>query len=295
VIFFLQSNESLNILMSTFLEKSFLSAYLVFNKLYGSTLCMIFCFLSYQVTLAQASDREAVWILSIAPTGSSVYVIDKTFSASPFSGNEVGGAISFLRKKVHSWHELQVQYGYGTLKNSAQGLYKMNQELFSFDYLYLHELDLSAKLNFTYYAGAGLHFIHAGRKYEHFVNNSSSFEYFASLGGVFQVGYSFDKGFSITDRIQIPVISSVVQPAFGSEYSAGNINDLTGVSSFGKSNRIMSFGSFFRCRNDLRLDKSIASKKSLAIGYTWDYYQIGEPRELKSVSHQIMFILSVNL
>lgn len=215
-------------------------------------------------------------------TGSST-AEDQVFSQMKYTGWSLGGGVALRFEKGRSLHEWEAAFAKGTLKqdnNQAQQTYITG------DYTYLRELNNAGNIHLM--AGGCINILYARRSYEGFINYTVSNELIASLGAAGAVSFSFNNGFSVSNRLQIPLVSMVMQPSIYDENPPGKTG--SGLSDFLKSNRFASFGSFLRFKNNLILEKEIGAGQSLSFAYVWDYYQLRSTPAVQQASHQFGFI-----
>src|SRR5262249_5028111 len=132
--------------------------------------------------------------------------------------------------------------------------------------------------NFDYKAGGSFDILYARRDYDNFINYNIANELIASLSAAGEISYDLSNGFSIADRLQIPLISAVMQPSVYDENPPAK--DGSGLSDFLKSNQVGSFGSFLRFKNNLILEKTIGGNQAISFAYTWDFYKVKNEVEM---------------
>lgn len=237
----------------------------------------------------QTGAKADSWVITVGAGASKFSVLDKKFSSVPYSGFGWKTVACVQYERGKAFHELAAGYSNGYLKTDIKPMNDLDQIYFDAGYLNLYDLSRSGEKRFTCKAGGSIHFLYAQRTYNNFINNNISFEFAASLSGVLQVSYAFRNrfaGFSISDRLMVPFISSIVQPAFDAKELPGGINNSgSGGSGFFHSNYIASFPSFTRVKNYLRLDKIFSSRHKISFAYIWDYYQFLRQREVLQASH----------
>jgi hypothetical protein len=241
---------------------------------------------------AQQGDRvsQPQWNFSIgAGTGKS-FVVDKRFTALTFDGTTVAGfaAVNYSGKKAS--HQLDCNYAAGKLQTDNRQNTLHNSH-FSLNYTNLYQLGAGGGRSIVYKAGIGVNILYDGRSFDGFINNNTSFDFAASLSAAASVQYFIGDpaaGFSLKEQISIPVVSVVVQPAFGSNNTPGS-SEKAGFSAgdiFNQS-RIQSFNPFLRFVNMLGIEKRLAERHQVALNYTWDYSHFSGSRKVLQANHTI--------
>ncbi len=231
------------------------------------------------------------WLLKVGGILNKESVVDNTFTAIPYAGINWGGTASVKYQKEKVSHEVECYFSKGNLKTAVNPESSLSNSYFNLDYNNLYTIGSNSAGSVLLMAGGSLNILYARRDYAAFINNNSSFEFAASLGGATEFCYFFNNrlsGFSLSDRINIPLVSAVVQPAFGSDNAAGVLNQ-NGLSAKDLFNyeRIVSFSSFMRIKNLLSIDKMIGPRQKISFNYAWDYYQISGTREVKQAIHSL--------
>jgi hypothetical protein len=251
----------------------------IFPKTPVSLLLLFFLLAGANVIAQESGD----WQITARLFTARSTVKDQVFSQLMYSGWSPGGGAALRFEKGKSLHEWEIAFAKGTLKqdnNQAQQTYITG------DYTYLHGLNNGSNLNVM--AGGSLNILYARRNYDGFINYSVSNELIASLGPAGLISFSFYNGFSVCNRLQIPLVSMVMQPSIYDENPPGKTG--SGLSDFLKSNRFATFGRFLRIKNNLTMEKEIGPGQSLAFTYSWDYYQIRSKPDIQQASHLLGFI-----
>lgn len=236
-----------------------------------------------------ADDQK--WLINVGCIVNKGSVIDNTFSTLPYTGINGGGTASIKYQKKNVSHELESYFSTGNLKTADSRITRLRNSYFNFDYNNLYTISSNSTGSVIMKAGGSLNVLYADREYAEFINNNSSFDFAASLSGAAEFCYFFNNnlsGFSISDRINIPLISAVVQPAFGSNNAAGDLNqNALSAKDLFTYGRIASFSSFMRFKNIVSVEKSITRRQKFSLNYTWDYYQISGSRQVKQANHRL--------
>lgn len=233
---------------------------------------------------------EKDFVIKGGVTLNRINVKDKSFSSIPYSGWKPGFVLSLMIRKQNALQELTVNYNNGKLSMTGFPEQTLQQLFLDVDYTRLYKISRNETASFQSMIGGSLDVLYTKRDYKEFINRNSSFEFAASLCISSEVAYTFQSGilsgFIIKDRVNIPVISLLDQPAFGSEQSEGNLNaEGNALNSFFKSSRIASFSSYLRIKNSLALEKQITDRQVLSFQYNWDYYQVPGNRNVKQALH----------
>lgn len=253
---------------------------------------ILFLLCTFYLSIAQQGDQVGTpqWNFSVGAGAGKSVVQDRRFTALSFDGITVAGfaAISYHKNKTS--HQLECSYTKGNLQtpnkqNTLSGSH------FTADYTNLYQLG-DGNRPFIYKAGICVNVLYNGRSFVGFINNNTSFDFAASLGAAASVQYFIGEqsaGFSIKERISIPLVSAIVQPSFGSNNATGS-SDKAGFSPadiFSQS-RIQSFNSFLRLINMLGVEKRLADRHQLALNYTWDYCHFSGDRNVLQANHTII-------
>lgn len=233
-------------------------------------------------------DSVNKWSISLQILGNRNSVIDKNFSALPYSGNNLGASTSIAYQKKRALHNLKIEYSEGDLETAFQD--KSTQERLNLDYCTLYQFGtLTSTSQLKFYGGGSINFLYAARNYPSFTNNNDSFEAATSLSASVKVVLTPKNklyGFLISNHISVPVISAIQQPAFGSETSSGSINsDGSKLKSIFDNQEIAGFSDFFRVKNELSLGRKLTRKQLISLSYLLDYYHIKSQREVKQSRH----------
>lgn len=259
---------------------------------------IFFCILLVSVTfkplmaqdISKKNDRDI--IIKAGITLNKINVKDESFTAIPYSGWKPGFLFSLIIRKQTALQELSINCNSGKLSMESFPGQALQHLFVDVDYARLYKINGSETAPFQWLAGGNLDLVYTRRDYKQFVNRNNSFEFAVSLGLVSEVAYDFQNGIfsniAIKDRISIPLISLLNQPAFGSEQPEGNLNgEGYTVGAFLKSSSIASFSSYLRIKNSLAIEKSISETQLLSFQYWWDYYQVSGNNSVKQAIHSL--------
>lgn len=235
-----------------------------------------------------AAGYVAQWNFNFGAGAVRMIVADKKLSALSFEGTTVStfASVGYQRNKVS--HQLDFNYGAGTLQTGNKQS-SLQNNYFNADYINLYKLGKGDSRSIIYKAGACVNVLYGARSFNGFINNNTSFDFAASLGVAASLQYFFgdpSAGFSLKDRIEIPAVSVVVQPAFGSNNASGSLDKAGFLASdiFNHSS-IQSFNAFVRMKNVLGIEKRLADRHQIALNYTWDYYRLSGDRKVQQAGH----------
>ncbi|MBI3883256.1 MAG: hypothetical protein HY305_03330 [Sphingobacteriales bacterium] len=280
------------------IDKRMIAATCINKWLNARILLAVLLLLLQLITFAQKKSKPA-YILQVGAGINNFYVIDKNFSSLPYSGIGWGIVGGIQRQQKKLYQQLSFQYATGNLHTSIQPKYYTSQMYVALDYMQLYKLGISRDSALEYKAGAGLNAFLTQRNYGGLGSNSFSYDFALSLSAACEIDYHFKNklhGFSISNRIIVPFVSSIVQPAYGSDDLPGYLpQNNSSVKGLIKSNHIVSFPSFFRIKNSFTLKKKVTEKESLALSYNWDYYQMTTDREVKQANHQLLLTYTIQL
>jgi hypothetical protein len=247
-----------------------------------SAFLLTFFLLAGVIAIAQENNS---WQLRAKLLTCYANVTDPAFSSLSYSGFAVGGEAGVRYEKDRSMHEWAIAYSGGRLK---QDVNRLQQTYITGGYTYLNTVHSSG--NFEYKAGGSIDMLYARRDYEHFINAGISNELIASLSAAGEISCSLFNGFTVADRLQLPLVSALMQPSIYEEDPPGK--EGSRLNDFLKSNRVASFGSFLRIKNNLILEKSIGMNQSISFAYTWDYYKVKDKVPVRQANHQVGIIYS---
>ncbi|MDO6430393.1 hypothetical protein Q4E93_07340 [Flavitalea sp. BT771] len=205
-------------------------------------------------------------------------IIDKNFSAAPFSGVVPGASISLTHEGDRCIHALSINYIGGSLPMSNHPEYEVSVKYFDGAYSWLYKLKKAGGA-WSGGVGGGLMVLYDSRSYAGIVNNNTSFDFAASLALSGAVAYSLNNIWSLSDQMNIPVVSWMIHPPYGQE---------SGLSSFGGSgnrHQIASFSSYMRLKNALSLNRQVGARGMFSLAYCWDYYRIDDLRAVRQAVH----------
>lgn len=215
-------------------------------------------------------------------------IIDKDFSAVPFSGVVPGASISLSHEGDRCIHALSFNYIGGSLKMSNQQEHKVSTKFLDAAYTWLYKLG-AAGGPWTGGAGGGLQVLYNGRTYSGVINNNASFDFAASLALSGAVTYSFNNIWSLSDQMSVPVVSWMIHPPYGQESA------LSSLGGSGNRQKIASFSSFLRLKNMLSLNRQVGTRGMFCLAYSWDYYRINDLREVRQAIHNLGIIYRLTL
>lgn len=259
------------------LKKTF---YLPINmKMQVSLLVLFFLIAGIHVTAQETGN----WQITARLFAANTTVKDQVFTQLNYKGWSLGGGLALRFEKGMSLHEWEVAYSKGTLE---KGNDEAQQTYVTGVYTYLHALNDAGNVQLM--AGGSLDILYARRNYDGFINYNVSNELITSLGAAGAVSLSFGNGFSVSNRLQIPFASMVMQPSIYDENPPGKTG--SGLGDFLKSSRFATFGKFLRFKNNLILEKEIGVGQSLSFAYSWDYYKVRDKPGIQQANHQLGFI-----
>jgi hypothetical protein len=247
----------------------------------GLFLCLILISMRQICAQENPGGASQAWMLGAGFHGSRATIIEESFSSVPYFGNSFGVSVLAGYKKKRSIHELKGYFTKGGLQAASPANSTSDQVHVNADYSWLHGIGPGDHSLFVWKAGAGINVLYAQREYNDLINNNESFEFATSLIGIIEAAHFFNKrwdGFSITNRLCLPLVSFVAQPAFGDEGTLG---------SFGENSQVAGFSSFFRVSNILSLEKKLSGNQKISLFYGWDYYQIRRARRVKQAMHKL--------
>jgi hypothetical protein len=249
--------------------------------LYCVLLCLVFTGAHQVCAQGNQSRTPSDWSVTAGIAGNRAAVIDKSFSSLAYSGLTAGVFAAVRYQKGRSTHELRGGFTKGNLETGSPANSELRQVYVTADYGWLQQIGTNDHLGFVWKAGAGLSGVYAKRRYDGFINNNESFELAASLNATVEGRYFFSNGpggFSIANRICLPLVSFIAQPEFGREASLGSEHT---------DHEVAAFSSFFRVCNILSLEKELTKGRKVFLFYDWDFYQIRRDRAVKQSTHSL--------
>lgn len=229
---------------------------------------------------------QGKWLLGIKGVVTGVRIIDNSFSSIPYAGAVFGASLVVQHAKKNRLHEWEVGYSGGSLQAMKQSAFDLTDRFATIDYVQLYNLRPSATSSIIYRAGGSLNVLYNTRKYGQLINRNSTHELAASLSGAVAVTCLFPNslpGFSITGKLQAPLLSLVNQPVFGNEDAPG------------KHNRLLTVNEFLRLKSAVVLDKKLNGRSRFSLAYNWDYYQLHNDWQVKQARHQASISYSLIL
>jgi hypothetical protein len=238
-------------------------------------LIFLFCFQHLSVQCQQTNQKE--WSLVVHGAVQRTYITDPAYSATPFSGTGWSSGVGLQYLAGRSLHRVEANYSSANLYLPETRREELQPSLLQLGYNYLHQIGNGKRL--VCRAGANLGFIYNDRVYKGFINNNGTYDFAASLGAAVQLDYSLfplTDDFLISNRLELPLISMVQYPDFGSEGTTGR-----------NTNRIGSIPEFLRINNQLSAEKRWTPGFSTSLFYNWDFYRFPLPRSVKQAGHRV--------
>ncbi|MHA4807430.1 hypothetical protein ACX0G9_04970 [Flavitalea flava] len=226
------------------------------------------------------------WRIYAGVTTTHLSVIDKTFSSIPYEGYNIGLCAGLKWDNGRASHEWDAYFSSGTLKTNVNPVASLTQTYLTAGYTHLYHIGPQGMSNpLELKAGGNLHLLYASRDYQGFLNNTVSNEFAASIGAALEINYVFSgvlEGFSLSDKLILPVVSCLRQPGFGGDNAP-------------EDSRLVSYSSLLQFYNGLTLEKNITAHQKISIGYTWDFYRITVVREVKQAANRLALSYHFNL
>lgn len=241
--------------------------------------CLMLQFILLAGMYAYAQDA-ASWQLRAKLFAGYANVKDEVFSKLNYTGWSAGAGAAVRFEKGRSLHEWEVAFSKGNLEHENNGA---QQTYITGDYTYLYSLREQADINYD--VGGSINILYAKRSYDDFINYNVSNELITSLSVVGAMSVSLGNGFSVYDRLQLPLVSMVMQPSVYDENAPGKTG--SGLKDFFKSSRLASFRSFLRIKNNLILEKEIGLRQSISFAYSWDFYRVRDQIGIRQANHQL--------
>lgn len=234
------------------------------------------------------------WRLSAGVLLDRSAVIDEKFSAASYSAIIPGGMIDIRHKSARAMHDVAVVFSTGKLGSSAAPSYTTAQSALTVDYSVLYRIAKSSNGMFACRVGGGLQFSYNERSFNDFVNSTPSFETLASMGPVADFSYRVT-GFTLSDRITLPVLFSFSQSPYTSLPGTGSSGNKSGVGYFFDSNRWVLAPELFRIKNSFVMTREINDKQSVSVSYNWQFYKIKGRQAVLQANHQLAVLYSYKL
>lgn len=214
-----------------------------------------------------------------------INAIDETFSLVPFRGWKPGAIVELAFAGNRLTQDISVKFFSGKLAASPESSYEAKQLFASFKYNRLYLLtgtDKSFKIMF----GGSFQSKYVQRKYLDFTNNQRSFEFISSLGAVANFSLvlknsKFEEMVELIDRVNIPIVGVLYQPAFGSDQTVGNMEGKNGIIDFFKSSHVVSFPDYLEFTNCFSVKKNISHNQFVGLMYDVNIYRISGVRKMR--------------
>ncbi len=265
----------------------------------ATLLCLLLLITNKSTGQLQAEKNKQGLFLSINVLASRSIVIDKKFSALPFSGTNAGTAFAAEYRRGKTAHHIEAYYTKGNLSTGISPKNKLNQRILNIEYSNVYLIYISKNKLLQCHAGPGIQLLYNKKFFENFINLNRSFETALSLVAAFQVKYNLPddlKGLSISNRFVIPLAGAISQPVYAS--NSADEQELTksyGFSSFFKTAQAVSINKFFSLKNNLAIEKKLNDKHTLAVNYNWAYYKVKTVREVVQANHQLGILYQYKL
>lgn len=257
-----------------------------------NTVIRFFIFFLSVCSYVPVSAQDNSFLLEFGPEINRIQLTDKSFSSIPYIGANAGGYLWFQYQRKNSLHELNAGFVSGSLKSAIYPSYSLTNKSVNLDYISLHEINPVNDL-WIFQVGGALNAMYVERDYTKFINNYSSFEFASSASFAAQVSHLFENKFQdfiISNRLVMPFVSLLVQPAFGA--SSIQVNN---KSTSAKVYRFQTFGYFLRIKNSFSIEKKITDKQSLSLDYIFQCYRIANDRWVNSSAHALRLKYTVVL
>lgn len=241
-----------------------------------------FCMFTFKNQACSQTFKPDIhkWAFSLGFGLNNNSVIDNKFSSLPYSGNGLGASASISYQGKFLQQQLIVSYNSATLKNKYEN--SLSNVNFNGNYTGLFLLNNPANTNLKVFACPQISLLYTNRNYNGFLNKNSSFEFATSVAAALEVSYELSKlGILLKNRIAMPVISYVQQPAYGFETFFMNTNSQT-VNTIKNTSGYLSFNSFSRITNNFTIDEKLAKQHKLLLIYQLDFYKINNHLPVKS-------------
>lgn len=214
------------------------------------------------------------WQIAASAQLGKMSLLDKDFSATPFSAWLPGAAVSVRYERPRTMHSLSFSYLGGSLKTHTSPASTLDQDYINADYSFLYKLG-ATEATWSGGIGGSLMVLYNSRSYKDFINNNSASDLAVSAGAAGDLSYHFDNGlhgWSMTEQLQVPFISWLKQPA-----------------------TLTSFSGLFRLKSCLSLDRQLSAASRLSLAYCWDYYKIKKMRDVQQANHRLCLIYRLTL
>lgn len=259
----------------------------IFSKIVIGVLCFLFFINRGWAQIPNPNSGK--WAFGLGITLNQGSVIDKNFTSLAYSGKGLGIATLINYKK--KYFEQELGFAYNTSISTTNYKSRLNESYLNGNYTGMFGLSNPANNGFKLLAGPNLSIIYNARKYDGYINNNNTFEFASSLGAAIELRCGINKlikGLSLNNRISMPFVSFVEQPAYGSEGFFLNSND--GGTTVKNINGFVGPDKFFHITNTLGMHKSLGKHHKIILTYTADFYKISTPREVKKNNNSLGLI-----
>lgn len=217
---------------------------------------------------------------------------------SAYSSQEFAGSLPFFRSLFEfvdgkNHHLLHIGYAAGKLYTSQAPKASLRETYLHADYFYSRNIGNVNTGKWRNEAGAGVTTFYSTNSYEEFINSTEAMELVTSVSGTFKTTYIISEsgGWSISNRITLPIISLASQPGINLIAGQAGLNTNNSVNAL----RFIFIPDYFRINNQFQAEKRIGNRHMLMLGYTWDVYSIQSVYRKRQAYHLLAFAYKVKI
>lgn len=217
---------------------------------------------------------------------------------SAYSSQEFAGSLPFFRSLFEfvdgkNHHLLHIGYAAGKLHTSQAPKASLRETYLHADYFYSRDIGNVNTGKWRNEVGIGVTAFYSTNSYEEFINAADAIELVTSVSGTFKTTYILSEpgGWSISNRITLPIISFASQPDIHLISNQAGLNAKNSVNTLS----FIFVPDYFRINNQLQVEKRIGNRHKLILGYTWDVYSIQSDYRKRQAYHLLAFVYNVKI
>lgn len=217
---------------------------------------------------------------------------------SAYSSQEFTGSLPFIRSLFEfvdgkNHHLLHIGYAAGKLYTSQAPKASLRETYLHADYFYSRDIGNVYTGKWRNEVGIGVTTFYSTNSYEEFINATEVLELVTSVSGTFKTTFILSEpgGWSISNRITLPIISFASQPSINLISSQAGLNANNSVNTLS----FIFVPDYFRINNQFQAEKRIGNRHKLMLGYTWDVYSIQSVYRKRQAYHLLAFVYKVKI
>lgn len=237
--------------------------------------------------------------LTLSAGGAFHEVMDKSISSTRYQGIGWAASIGTIKKNEKHWSEVYLQYSHApklTRDLLAPTDPRISSSRAAFDYRQMMRLRLrNERLDFRY--GGMLSSNYNWRHADHVANSGYAREFSINLG----LAARISKEIELADRrlahlswtAGVPLVGYYARPDYLNNVNTIDPEDKPGAD-FMANGTTKFIGKYLRATSRLTYDYTLRNGNALALGYTWDYYNINSDAPVWFAEHTLALTFMFN-